>query len=299
MRIFGGERLKKTMERIGMKPGECIEHSMVSKRIAGAQEKVERHNFDIRKHLLEYDDVLNQQRTVIYKYRSDVLEGAEQIQSVVKEMITDAVHNVFAIYCPGSRCSTDGVLQIYSLLEKMTGIARLEFEKANLDTSSSTKFEKSIRDYLVYYYEQYRTKLPEDIVKQAEKWVLLETIDRAWRIHLQNNDQLKEGIGLRGYGQKNPLIEYKKESFDMFKSMMSQIKWDIVQGVFRMKPDDVTVSHIHEIESEHARELDSLQMGRDESGGDTRTVKRDRPKVGRNDPCPCGSGKKFKKCCGK
>jgi preprotein translocase subunit SecA len=299
MRIFGGERLKRTMERIGMKPGECIEHKMVSKRIEGAQEKVERRNFDIRKHLLEYDDVLNQQRTVIYRYRHDVLEGEEQIQLVIKEMLTDVISGIFAIYCPKARCTPEATAEIFSLLKKLTNIDEVEFKKANLDQSSSTNFEKAILDFLFYYYDQYRSQLESDIIKEAEKWVLLETIDRAWRIHLQNNDQLKEGIGLRGYGQKNPLIEYKKESFSMFEGMMSQIKWDVVQGVFRMKPDDLSVSHLHEIESEHERELESLQMGGDESLQDAKTIRRDQPKVGRNDPCPCGSGKKFKKCCGR
>lgn len=299
MRIFGGERLKKTMARIGMEPGERIEHKMVSKRIEGAQEKVERHNFDIRKHLLEYDDVLNQQRTVVYRYRRDVLEGEEQIQEVIKEMMTDVVGHVFSIYCPQKKCTSEAVGQVFGLLHKLTGIEQAEFDRANIDQSTATAFETSVRDFLVYYYEQYRAKVPSEIIVEAEKWVLLETIDRAWRNHLRNIDQLKEGIGLRGYGQKNPLVEYKKESFSTFTSMMQQIKWDVTQGIFRMKPDDLTVSHLHEIESEHEKELESLQMGGDESSKETRTVKRDRPKVGRNEPCSCGSGKKYKHCCGK
>ncbi|MBU1007801.1 preprotein translocase subunit SecA [Candidatus Dependentiae bacterium] len=298
MRIFGGERLKKTMTRIGMKPGESIEHKMVSRRIEGAQEKVERHNFDIRKHLLEYDDVLNQQRTVVYRYRHDVLNGEEQIQEVIKEMLSDGLSRLFSIYCPKAKCAPEYVVELYKILEKMTGVKQEAFIEANFDQSSSTNLEKAIYDYLVYYYDQYRSNTQE-IVREAEKWVLLETIDRAWRIHLQNIDQIKEGIGLRGYGQKNPLVEYKKESFSTFESMMSQIKWDVVQGVFRMKPDDLTVSHLHQIESEHEKELDSLKIGGDESGGDSRTVKRIEEKIGRNDPCSCGSGKKYKKCCGR
>jgi len=298
MRIFGGEKLKRTMERIGMEPGECIEHKMVSKRIEGAQEKVEKHNFDIRKHLLEYDDVLNQQRTVVYSYRRDVLEGEDHIQELIKEMITDVMHRIFSIYCPKAKCDPQGVREILGLLEKLTKIEHDEFERADFDQSSSTVFEKSVRDFLVYQYEQYRAHVPAEIIKEAEKWLLLETIDRAWRIHLQNIDQLKEGIGLRGYGQKNPLVEYKKESFTTFESMMAQIKWDVAQGVFRMKPDDTTVSRLHEIEAEHEKELDSLKMGGDESGDKSaKTVKRDQPKVRRNEPCPCGSGKKYKHCC--
>jgi preprotein translocase subunit SecA len=298
MRIFGGERLRKTMERIGMEPGECIEHKMVSRRIEGAQEKVEKHNFDIRKHLLEYDDVLNQQRTVVYRYRRDVLDGEGQLQEVVKEMIGDVAQRLFSIYCPKKKCTPEGVSQVYKALEKLTDIKKEEFEKAKIDQSLSTEFESGVRDFLVYYYEQYRAQIPAEVVKEAEKWVVLETIDRAWRNHLRNIDQIKEGIGLRGYGQKNPLVEYKKESFSTFESMMTQIKWDVVNGVFRMKPDDLTISHLHKIESEHEKELESLQMGGDDSNKDSKTVKRDQAKVGRNAPCPCGSGKKHKHCCG-
>jgi preprotein translocase subunit SecA len=137
----------------------------------------------------------------------------------------------------------------------------------------------------------------------AEKWILLETIDHAWRLHLQNIDHLREGIGLRGYGQKNPLIEYKKESFYEFEKMMEQIKWDIVQRIFRIRTDEYSAAAIQEIEREKEKELAEIQLGG--SGGDGATtegpqpVRRAAPKVGRNDPCPCGSGKKYKHCCGK
>ena len=299
MRIFGGERLKKTMERIGMKPGERIEHRIVSKRIEGAQEKVEKHNFDIRKHLIEYDDVLNQQRTVVYGYRREILEGEEQIKELIKEMITDVVHRIFSIYCSKTKCSNDELIEVYKVLEKLTRIDKTEFEKIGLNKRLSAELEMAIIDFLIYQYEQYRSKLPSEIIRDAEKWLLLETIDQAWKHHLQNIDHLKEGIGLRGYGQKNPLVEYKKESFSMFENMMTQIKWDVAQGVFRMKPDDLTVSNLHEIESEREKELEALQIGGDETNKSQKTFKRDKPKVRRNDPCPCGSGKKYKHCCGK
>jgi len=302
MRIFGGEKLKNMMAKIGMEQGEKIEHKMISKRIEASQEKVETHNFDIRKHLLEYDDVLNQQRTVIYSYRRNILEGAEQIQELIKEMITDVVHNVFSIYCPKSKPSEDDIFEAIKVLEKLTGIEKEELGKALANKNlSATELEKLTVDFLLYQYEQYRKLLPEEIFQEAEKWLLLETIDRAWKIHLHNIDQLKEGIGLRGYGQKNPLVEYKKESFDMFENMMSQIKWDVARGIFRMKPDDATIAHFHKIETERKKELSNLQMGGDDSGNKSaaKTVKRDQPKVGRNDPCSCGSGKKFKHCCGR
>lgn len=305
MRIFGGERLKKTMERIGMKPGESIEHRMVSRSIEKAQERVEKHNFDMRKHLLEYDDVLNQQRTIIYQYRRDVLDGGELIVGLIKEMITDVVHKLFDIYCPNGGGSSAERAEILKSLEKVTGMPQHVFERFQAP-DGATDFEVGVTEFLVYQYEQIRAamaaKMPDqaDFVDRAEKWVLLETIDHAWRLHLLNIDHLKEGIGWRGYGAKNPLIEYKRESFYAFEHMMNEIKWDIVQRIFHMRPEDYSVDSLEEIEEEKEQELAALQLGGDETGkADARTVKRQQPKVGRNDACPCGSGKKYKHCCGK
>jgi preprotein translocase subunit SecA len=289
------------MMRIGMKPGESIEHKMVSRSIEKAQEKVEKHNYEIRKHLLEYDDVLNQQRTVVYDYRRSILEGEEQLQGLIKDMITDIVHNLFAIYCSKAKVDEQGALAVFESLEKLTHISIVDFQKAGVSTEDSQTFEVKLIDYLIYMYEQYRTAFQnQEMLKEAEKWILLETVDKAWKNHLQNIDHLKEGIGLRGYGQKNPLIEYKKEAFSLFTDMMHQIKWDIVNSIFKMKPDSFSASSIHEIEQEREKELASVQMGGDGTGSrEARTVRRGVPKVGRNDPCPCGSGKKYKKCCGR
>ncbi len=301
VRIFGGEKLKNRMMRIGMKPGESIEHKMLSRSIEKAQEKVEKHNYEIRKHLLEYDDVLNQQRTVVYDYRREILEGDEHIQGLIKEIITDVVHNIFGIYCPKPKCDDTTEAAIFESLQKLTGIEKSIFEKANLNqTPNSAIFQNKVIEFLTYEYEQYRNQLPPEIVNEAEKWILLETVDQAWKLHLLNIDHLKEGIGLRGYGQKNPLIEYKKEAFDLFLDMMSQIKWDIAQRIFRMKPESFDTATIHEIEQEKEKELASVQIGGDGTGSkEHQPIKRKEPKVGRNDPCPCGSGKKYKKCCGK
>ncbi len=300
IRVFGGEKLKKTMIRIGMKPGESIEHKMISRSIEKAQEKVEKHNYEIRKHLLEYDDVLNQQRTVVYDYRRSILEGEEQLKGLIQNMITDIVHNLFTIYCSKAQCDVESENSIFNSLEKLTNISVSEFRNASLNPGRSEVFENKIIEFLNYMYEKYRTLFPQEMLKEAEKWMLLETVDKAWKNHLQNIDHLKEGIGLRGYGQKNPLIEYKKEAFSLFQDMMYQIKWDIINSIFKMKPDSFSVASIHEIEQEREKELASLQMGGDESGAkEHKTVKREGKKIGRNDPCPCGSGKKYKKCCGK
>ena len=298
MRIFGGEKLKKTMERLGMKAGESIEHRMVSRSIERAQERVEKQNFDIRKHLLEYDDVLNQQRMVIYRYRREILEGSEQIVAIVKDMVADVVHKVMSIYCPGKNYTKEGLAEALHALETATS---LKFDVVKFDLRTEA-VENAIIDFLLFHYEQIRGRMSKDMLEQAEKWILLETIDHAWRLHLQNIDHLREGIGLRGYGQKNPLIEYKKESFYEFERMMEQIKWDIMQHLFKMRPDEYDASAIEEIEREKEKELASLQLGGDMSPsaeGGAKTVRRETPKVGRNEPCPCGSGKKYKQCCGK
>jgi len=298
MRIFGGEKLKRTMERFGMKPGESIEHRMVSRSIEKSQEKVEKHNFDIRKHLIEYDDVLNRQRTVIYQYRREILEGSDQIKGLVRDMIADIVHRLFAIHCPQRKCDTKAVKEIFHVLANLTSLPEEVLTKVDYETRSGGDMQAGVIDYLAYQYDQFRGSMTGEIIDEAEKWVLLETVDQAWKRHLQNIDHLKEGIGLRGYGQKNPLTEYKKESFVEFENMMEQITWDIVHRVFKMRPEDISASAIHEIEEKRERELAEVQVGGDGTGdADARTVKRDGTKVKRNDPCTCGSGKKYKQCC--
>jgi preprotein translocase subunit SecA len=298
MRIFGGDRLKKTMERIGMKPGESIEHSMISRSIEKAQERVEKQNFDSRKHLLEYDDVLNQQRNVVYQYRREILEGSEHIIALIKEMIADVVHSTFATYCAGQSCDSEALDQLQEALEKLTGIKKMTFEESEFIKQHTADLETAITEFLIYEYELYRNSLPEDIIAQAEKWTLLETVDQAWKLHLQNIDQLKEGIGLRGYGQKNPLIEYKRESFMAFEHMIGQIKWDITHRIFRMRPEEFSASAIETIEKNRTKELAAIQVGGDSTAVAAPT-RRATPKVGRNEACPCGSGKKYKQCCGK
>ncbi len=300
VRIFGGKKLKSRMQTFGMQPGESIEHKMISRSIEKAQAKVEKHNYEIRKHLLEYDDVLNQQRTVIYSYRREILDGEEGIQNLIKDLIRNIVSNLFNIHCPKTKCDENSENEIFNSLEKLTEIEFKTLKQANLNINDTSNFESKIIDFLEYQYDQYRNAIPEDIAKEAEKWILLETVDNAWKRHLQNIDHLKEGIGLRGYGQKNPLLEYKKEGFLLFQDMMYQIKWDIIQSIFKMKPESFSASEVHEIEKEREKELSSLQMGGDDSGDkSTKTIKHNHPKIGRNDPCPCRSGKKYKKCCGR
>ncbi len=298
MRIFGGDRLKKTMERLGMKPGESIEHSMATRSIEKAQERLEKHNFDIRKHLLEYDDVLNQQRMVIYQYRREILDGADRSKEIVRTMIADVVEQTFGIYAQRDTCDVESWNNIAHSFEKLVGVSRDIFDKNNFGPGNATVLQSRLIEFLTYEYEQFRGAIDASVVDEAEKWILLETVDHAWKMHLLNIDHIKEGIGLRGYGQKNPLIEYKKESFFEFERMIQRVTWDIVHRVFKMKPEDFSAATIRQIEAEKEKELASIQVGGDSMDHPSTPLKREAPKVGRNDSCPCGSGKKFKHCCG-
>jgi len=298
IRIFSGDRLKNIMIRVGMVAGERIEHPMVSNSIAGAQERVEKHQFEGRKHILEYDDVLNQQRKVIYGYRRDILEGEEHTKQIIDEIIFDVISYFANLYTPHKNPRKEDVAQFVSALSKMTGIEEEELGKG-LSHISKQSLVTHFSQLLTETYTQRRSQIERDIIMDAEKWTLLELVDQHWKIHLQVLDSLKEGINLRGYAQKNPLLEYKKESFDTFTKMMNAIKYDTVERVFRFQPEHFSRSNIESIEQEREKELaQALESGGDETSG-TQPVQRSQKKVGRNDPCPCGSGKKYKQCCGK
>lgn len=300
MRIFGGERFKKTLQRIGMEKGESIEHKMVSRSIENAQERVEKHNYEIRKNLLEYDDVLNQQRKVIYSYRQDILQGENDLLDLIKDLISEVVMSIFSIYCPNAKCDHESRQELIEVLAKLSGFDKAVFDSPDFQQFGSEDLQTKIAELLIYQYEQYRNSMPFEIVKDAEKWILLETIDQYWKLHLLSIDKLKEGIHLRGYGQKNPLIEYKKESFAEFERMLQEIKWDIVNRIFKLKTDSFSKDKIEEIERERKRELEAAQTSAPSETPISKPVtKKASDKIGRNDPCPCGSGKKFKQCCGK
>jgi len=299
IRIFAGDSLKKNMERFGMVEDEIIESKVVSRTIERAQERVEKHNFEIRKHLLEYDDVLNQQRTVVYKYRRDILEGAEQIFELVRDLIVMTVQDMFARAPKGS--ISEQTELFLDVVHRMTGIDKAEIERQGFANNSIELLEKDLVNFLLERYELYRNQQNRQIVQDAEKWLMLETIDQAWKQHMLNLDHLKEGIGLRGWGQKNPLIEYKKEAFAMFKDMMEQVRYDIVFHIFHLNLERFNQ---RELEEKRQRELDQLNLISSAvaaEGGGKAQVQQQRstePRIGRNEDCPCGSGKKYKKCHG-
>ena len=303
IRIFAGDTIKKNMERIGMTEEETIESSFISKTIERSQEKVEKHNFEIRRHLLEYDDVLNQQRVVVYRIRREILEGADSISDLVREMINATVEDAVAYNLPTAAITAEGLHELLSMLSRMTGIDLAANQEHNF--AQITKIEtltNALSDYLLKKYEismqQAHEQSKSEVMSEAHKWLMLETIDQSWKQHMLNLDHLKEGISLRSWGQKNPLIEYKREAFAMFEDMMRQVRAETVHHVFH-----VNIEHFnrHELERKREHELEQLNlMGPQEPEGDKGQIQITRAdKIGRNEECPCGSGKKSKKCCKK
>jgi preprotein translocase subunit SecA len=293
IRIFAGDTIQKNMKRVGMTEDETIESSFISKTIERSQEKVEKHNFETRRHLLEYDDVLNQQRIVIYKYRRSILEGAQEIYDLVRDLISQSVNDMVNEFAPG-RPAPEGVEKIMTMLGTMTGMSQEDLQKHKFNTSGSESLKSDITNFLLQKYESYRTQQDAERIQEAEKWLMLEILDNAWKQHMLNLDHLKEGINLRSWGQKNPLIEYKREAFDMFKEMMQQVRWDIVHHIFHLNLERFNQ---HELERKRQRELDELNLisASMEAQEGHKPIERTEEKIGRNDPCSCGSGKKYKK----
>ncbi len=304
IRRFAGDQLKERMQRwAGMTEDEVIEDRWVSKIIEQAQEKVEKHNFEIRKHLLDYDDVLNQHRNVIYRYRRDVLEGEEQIYELIRDQMVEARQDLVARTCPQRKITQEQIDHILDVIHKMTALPLQEVQEAEIGTSDSDVLKKDLINFLLMKYKLYRERagIEPKMMHEAEKWLLLETIDTAWKQHMLNIDHLREGINLRSYGQKNPLIEYKREAFSMFQDMLQHIRWEVTHHIFHLN-----IAHFNKQELERKREQELAHLNMLSGGADAGGVAAPKqqkssptaPKVGRNDPCPCGSGKKFKRCCG-
>ena len=300
LRIFGSGRLGSIMDKLGMEEDEPIEHSMISKAIENAQRKVEGHNFDIRKHLLEYDDVMNKQREVIYRQRREVLES-DNVKQIIDDMIADLVDGLVQEYAIERTPSEDWDWQ--GLGERMAELFNLELnvpeeEREGLDAS---RLSELLFDQVNQAYAQQEERNGEEQMRHLERIILLQMVDTHWKEHLLNMDHLKEGIGLRGYGQKNPLDEYKKEGFNLFMSMIQTVKEQTVGTLLRVQivQEDEVARLEEERRQERERELEMARLASAASEQENKPVQRKEQKVGRNAPCPCGSGKKYKKCCGK
>jgi preprotein translocase subunit SecA len=298
IRIFAGDTMKRSMERAGMKEDEQIESKTVSKLIEHSQEKVEKHNFEIRKHLIEYDDVVNQHRKVIYTLRQDILKDSSNIYEITQDFINAMIADVVFAHSDGRNISPEQVKQIFSAVAVSTGLPVVIFDSSGCSTVNVDVFEKDLVNFVLLQYNEFRNRVGAEHMQDAEKWIMLETIDQAWKQHMINIDHLKEGIGLRGWGQKNPLIEYKKEAFDMFEEMMLQIRSEIVHHVFHIKPEAFDTTRLIERRERELSEMKLNAASIDAADSKIESVRREEDKIGRNDPCSCGSGKKFKKCCG-
>ncbi len=295
IRVFAGDSMKTYMQRAGMEDDEQIESRTVSKLIERSQEKVEKHNFEIRKHLIEYDDVLNQHRTVIFTIRYDILKDSNQIVEIVREFIAAVIQDLVAFHCPDRNITPAQCKEIVTRAAVITGLAVAKFDEAKLCRTTSDDLERVLTEFLVKEYGAHRDHESKEMMHQAEKWLMLETIDQAWKQHMINIDHLKEGIGLRGWGQKNPLIEYKRESFEMFEDMMRNIRSDIVHHIFHLNPEHFNQ---RKIEAKREKEMEQMKMISSSTTTESNeTARKDEAKVGRNDDCSCGSGKKYKKCC--
>ena len=300
LRIFGSDRISGIMEKLGMEEDEPIEHSMISRAIENAQRKVEGHNFEIRKHLLEYDDVMNKQREVIYRQRREVLEN-DDVSGIIEDMMADMVEVIVAEFSQGKHDSTewdwdgchDRMLELFNI-----GTVWSEEERSGLTPEI---FREKVADLVKQAYASQCERNGLATQKQLEKILLLQMVDNLWKDHLLSMDHLKEGIGLRGYGQKNPLNEYKREGFELFNKLMDVVRSQTISSLMRVRV--MQQEDVERLEEERRRRqeqellLNKRPDGEDEAN--QQPLKRDGDKIGRNADCPCGSGKKYKKCCGR
>jgi len=299
LRIFASERVSNLMLKLGMEEGVPIEHRMVTKSIENAQKKVEGHNFEIRKHLLEYDDVMNKQREVIYKHRQNVL-GATDVTEEILDMVEGIGEGLVETYCPEEQYSEEWDFK--GLTESVHGQFGLDALKVDelkelgrdaLKEDVPAKLKQAYRDKVQALVQEQGAG--EDLIHYIERTILLQMIDQHWKDHLWGMDQMKDGIGLRGYGQKDPLAEYKREGYDMFAGMMGRIKGDTLERLFKFQ---LVRGERPKAEIETARPQ-QMSLNRGEAAtAPKQPVHRTEEKIGRNDPCPCNSGKKYKKCHG-
>jgi preprotein translocase subunit SecA len=297
MRIFGGERIKALMYRLGMKEGIPIESKLISKRIENSQKEREAHNFEMRKHLLEYDDVMNKQRETVYSIRRSMLEGRDQKEYVL-EIAGDLATGLADTYCPKDKHPEQwNTTQFAAEIFKQYG---LDLKNIGIDPTQLNHEEliEQLHAALRTRYEEKEKLFGADMMRWLERRIILDRADTQWKDHLLTLDHLKEGINLRGYGQKDPLVEFKKEAFTLFEDMMARIDEETVRYLFLVqpvRPED----EARELERRQQRQQRNLQFQAGPAQAEAPKPVRSGAKVGRNDPCPCGSGKKYKKCCGK
>jgi preprotein translocase subunit SecA len=294
LRIFGGERITGIMEKLGMEEGEPIEHNMISRAIENAQSKVEGHNFDIRKQLLEYDDVMNQQREVIYRQRREALSGKD-LKDDIQEMIRDKAEEIADTFSADSPHPEEWDLEeIRGAVYKQFNFRLNGFDEETLDGLNRDGLAEMIFEEAERVYRGREAAIGSDEFRQLERLVMLQSVDNLWKDHLLSMDHLKEGIGLRGYAQQNPLVVYKKEGYELFQDMIERVKEETIGILYRIQ-----IAEPEKLDDYHRPKQPQLSFSGGGEGEQKKPTKRASKKIGRNAPCPCGSGKKYKKCCGK
>ena len=316
LRLFGGERMKKMVDKMGLDEDEAIEAGMLSRAIEGAQKKVEGKNFGIRKYVLQYDNVMNKQREIIYDERRKVLFG-EDLRDYIMNMMRTIVNAIIDPIVVDSKYPEEWDFEVMNKnLRKITAMYRGKNEYSPQELQAMT--EESLREAVISefesLYEAKETEVGREQMREVERMILLRVVDNLWMDHIDAMDQLKTGIGLRALGQQDPAAAYAKEGFDMFEQMINAIQEDTVRYCYNvtvetkaerrhiLKAEKATKSEYVEDETTRAMQGEGqLPEGAQVPDREHKpeTYRRDQPKVGRNDPCPCGSGKKYKNCCGR
>ena len=295
MKIFGGDMITKVYNSIGMDENIPIENKIISNAVESAQKKVEGRNFSIRKNVLKYDDVMNAQREIIYKQRRQVLDG-ENINENILNMIKTLAEEVVTTYFAG-----EGEVNVEALdteIKNIFGIDIQEFIKEN--SKNAEKIIEKLQEVALDKYAEKEKEIGSDELRELERVVMLKVVDQKWMDHIDAMDELKNGIGLRAYGQQDPVVKYRIEGMDMFDEMVNDIKHDVVKLLMNLrKQEEVRREEAAKITGAALQALNSLDKGQQMKSEVNKTVVNQGPKVGRNDPCPCGSGKKYKNCCGK
>lgn len=284
MRLFGSDNIAGIMDKLGLEEDVPIEHNLITKSIESAQKRVESRNFSIRKHVLQFDDVMNQQRELIYRQRAKVLLE-QDLKEVVQQMITESVGRSVEIYCPEGVIPEEWDLEGLLTYAEQLYLPGHDLQPEDLEDMGREAVKEFLTEKSLQAYEAREAELGAEVMRELERVVLLRIVDEKWMDHLDAMDQLREGINLRAYGQKDPLIEYKFESYQMFQNMVDAIQDEVVRYVFR----------VNVVQAPQQRQTTENKY---QEEGPAQPVRREE-KVGRNAPCPCGSGKKYKKCCGK
>ncbi len=293
MRLFGGVKMSELMLKLGMKEGENIQHPWITKSIERAQKRVESMNYDIRKQVLEYDDVMNRQREAVYSLRDKILEG-DDLEERIKDMLEESIEEKIEQYC-SSKYPEEWNLTAINLWLSRIFDTTLEYDEEEIKKLIRNQIKQDILKIALQRYETRKQELTEDVFKELQKIVLLHMLDTAWREHLYELDHLRRSVGLRAYGQKDPLIEYKKESFLLFSKMQTRVREQTIEYIFKLRP---MVSYAQSYQRPTMTKQ-SVSFEKDTISQQSKQKLQKIGKIGRNDPCPCGSGKKYKKCCGK